>query len=99
MIHSGPAVDPEADVCQKLPELVNGHIVYSPDTNAPFSLEGTNATHICDPGFVLNGTVIRTCQNDRNFDKAPPRCQGESVTINTVSHDTLIHSFGLWDTK
>ena len=58
---------------------MNGYIVYSPDANAPFSLKGTNATHICDPGFVLNGTVIRTCQNDSSFDNAPPLCQRKSV--------------------
>ena len=72
-------VDPEADVCHKLPDLLNGYIVYSPDMNTPFSLEGTNATHYCNPGFVLNGTVIRSCQNDSSFDGASPSCQRESV--------------------
>ena len=62
-------------VCQALPPLVNGRIVYSPDTTAPY-LEGTRARHVCNSGFILNGTATRTCQNDNSFDGTPPTCEG-----------------------
>ena len=62
-------------VCQALAPLVNGSIEYSPDTTAPY-LEGTRATHTCNPGSVLDGIVIRICQNDSFFDGTPPTCRG-----------------------
>ena len=55
---------------------MNGGIEYSPDTTAPY-LEGTRATHICDPGFILNGTVSRTCQGDGFFGGSQPSCEGK----------------------
>ena len=61
-------------VCQELELLVNGGIEYSPDTTAPY-LEGTNAEHICFPGFFLIGNVIRVCQSDSTFSGVPPTCQ------------------------
>ncbi len=61
-------------VCQELKLLVNGRIEYSPDITAPY-LEGTNAEHICFPGFVLIGNVIRVCQSDSTFSGTPPTCQ------------------------
>ncbi len=41
---------------------------------APY-LEGTNAEHICVPGFILIGNVIRVCQSDSTFSGVPPMCQ------------------------
>ena len=61
-------------VCQELELLVNGRIEYSPDTTAPY-LEGTNAEHICFPGFFLIGNVIRVCQSDSTFSETSPTCQ------------------------
>ena len=65
-----------AVVCQDLGVLENGSIEYFPNTTAPY-LEGTKATHICNPGFVLEGIVIRTCRNDSMFDGTPPTCVRE----------------------
>ena len=65
-----------AVVCQDLGVLVNGRIEYLPDTTDPY-LEGTEATHICNPGFVLEGNEIRTCQNNSMFDGTPPTCVRE----------------------
>ncbi len=65
-----------AVVCQELPPLTNGRIEYSPDTTAPYQ-EGTNAEHICNPGFALIGNVTRVCQNDTLvFSGMPPMCEG-----------------------
>ncbi len=61
-------------VCQELELLVNGNIQYSPYVMAPY-LEGTNAEHICVPGFILIGNVIRVCQSDSTFSGVPPTCQ------------------------
>ena len=65
-----------AVICQELGVLVNGHMEYSPDTTAPY-VEGTRATHICDPGFFLEGNKFRTCRNDGFFDGTPPTCVRE----------------------
>ena len=55
---------------------MNGRIEYFPDTTAPY-LEGTNATHICNPGYGLVGNMIRTCRNDTMFDGTEPTCERE----------------------
>ena len=65
-------------VCEDLPLLVNGRIEYLPDTTPPNRDEGTEATHICNPGFILVGNVIRTCQNDSFFDGMMPTCEREN---------------------
>ncbi len=59
--------------CDALPPLINGTIMYSPDMTAPY-LEGTNASHICNPGFALIGNMTRVCQNDTTFSGEPPMC-------------------------
>ncbi len=68
-------------VCQELELLVNGSIQYSPDVTAPY-LEGTNAEHICVPGFILIGNVIRVCQSDSTFSGVPPTCQRKLSIVN-----------------
>ncbi len=67
-------------VCQELELLVNGNIQYSPNVMAPY-LEGTNAEHICVPGFILIGNVIRVCQSDSTFSGVPPTCQRKLYLI------------------
>ena len=52
-----------AITCYTLGVLGDGMITYSPDTVAPFNFD-TNATHICDTGFFLNGQSSRTCTGD-----------------------------------
>ena len=43
--------------------LENGAVTYATDTMANF-VQGTIATHSCDNGFVLNGSVTRTCMDN-----------------------------------
>ena len=50
-------------MCANLPDLANGTVVYSPDTNFPFEFM-TVATYVCDSGFGLIGTETRTCDHD-----------------------------------
>ena len=64
---------------------MNGRIEYFPNiTGSELHREGTRATHMCHTGFVLNGTVNRTCQNDSFFDGAEPTCDSKSVVIIDV---------------
>ena len=46
-------------VCEKLPSLENGQVVYIPGGHS--LTRGTLAVHDCDEGFVLNGDPIRIC--------------------------------------
>ena len=85
-------------VCQGLPPLQNGVIKYCNGTIAPY-IEGTRATHTCDTGFVLNGTINRTCQNDGFFDGAPPTCESESVLHLSLTALNTLYSSGLWIAK
>ncbi len=71
-------LSPHIVVCPQLELLVNGSIEYSPDVTAPY-LEGTNAEHICVPGLVVIGNVIRVCQSDSTFSGVPPTCQRTSL--------------------
>ncbi len=70
-----------AVVCQELELLTNGRIEYSPNITAPY-LAGTNAEHICNPGFFLIGNMIRVCQNDTTFSGVPPMCIRKLLLIN-----------------
>ena len=67
--------------CEMLPEIANGVITYSPDTDAPFSV-GTVATYTCNDGYeLINGSMTRTCINTTSdggeFDGMEPRCRRE----------------------
>ena len=62
-------------VCQDLPPLENGEIVYSSE-ESPRAV-GTVATHRCNPGFVLVGDVNRTCEESTEFNSSPPTCERE----------------------
>ena len=60
-------------MCGDLPALENGEILYSSDLS-PRAV-GTVATHICNPGFLLEGVVNRTCAESTEFTDSPPICQ------------------------
>ena len=42
---------------------------------------GTNykctAVYTCDTGYVLNGNITRTCQEDTNWSGSEPTCDGK----------------------
>ena len=40
---------------------MNGQLSYAPDTIAPYDF-GTVATHVCDTGFGIVGSMTRTCE-------------------------------------
>lgn len=65
---SGAAPRCEAIECNKPNPVTHG------------SVKGNNYTYLsmvyyeCDPGYVLNGTERRTCQEDKNWDGSEPVC-------------------------
>ena len=71
-----------AVVCDELPAINNGIILYQPDMSAQFDL-GTVATYSCNEGYQLitnPGDEIRTCVDggDGNggvFNGAKPICE------------------------
>ncbi|XP_064386504.1 sushi, von Willebrand factor type A, EGF and pentraxin domain-containing protein 1-like [Halichondria panicea] len=62
-------------ICDDLPALANGIIVYNP-TSTP-RLQGTTATHFCTvAGYQLSSsTTTRTCQSNRTWSGSPIACE------------------------
>ena len=68
------SLSPPAILCPILPDIENGFITYSPDTEADFD-KGTVATYTCNEGFNLQGRDReRTCQIDGTFSGTAPIC-------------------------
>ena len=68
------SLSPPAILCPILPDIENGFITYSPDTEADFD-QGTVATYTCNEGFNLQGgDRERTCQIDGTFSGTAPIC-------------------------
>ncbi len=74
-------------MCGDLPTLENGEILYSSDLS-PRAV-GTVATHTCNPGFLLEGVVNRTCAESTEFTDSPPICQRELKSIIDTVDFTL----------
>ena len=55
-----PAV---VEPCPELESVSNGRIIYEPD-NAPNLFFGTTATYVCNLGFGLTGSMVRSCVAD-----------------------------------
>ena len=47
--------------------LENGIVMYAADMTADYQL-GTVATHSCNDGYVLMGSLTRTCMDDDGLD-------------------------------
>ena len=60
--------------CPPLGPLLNGNITYSMELNPNYD-PGTDATHVCNLGFVLIGSIIRVCQETTQWSEVPPTCQ------------------------
>ena len=41
--------------------------------------ENDVCTHVCDSGYTLVGTAVRTCQASTSFDGTSPSCQGPQL--------------------
>lgn len=70
-----------AITCRDLPHLLNGIIIFSTSTPAPYAF-GTTATYTCDDGFGLSRVMdILTCGGDGSsangmWSNVVPTCQG-----------------------
>ncbi len=71
------------DMCRVLALLLNGTITYFPEPADPFTEVGTVATHSCDEGFGLEGTVTRTCQSGTAYDGSAPTCERENTVYSS----------------
>ena len=58
--------------CPGLPNIPNGAVDTSGGTNYKCT-----AVYTCDTGYVLNGNITRTCQEDANWSGSEPTCEGE----------------------
>ena len=55
--------------CGPLPDIPNGQVDISPDTNI-----GSSAVYACDFGYVLVGDEKRYCQDDGTWSGQEPIC-------------------------
>lgn len=85
--------------CGNLPDIPNGDVNITPDTQL-----GSAAIYTCDTGFELNGNKLRRCQADGTWSGSEPTCDpvdcgplpapvGGSVQFNP---DTLLGSFAVF---
>ena len=57
--------------CGPLSNIPNGAVDTSGGTNYKCT-----AVYTCDTGYVLNGNIKRTCQEDANWSGSEPTCDG-----------------------
>ena len=65
--------------CGQLPELVNGYLSLSSGVN-----EGSVATYTCDEGFILTGSITRTCTTNGGWTLIAPVCLRAGRENNTL---------------
>ena len=69
--------------CGNLPMITNGEVDTSGGTNYKCT-----AVYTCDTGYVLNGNITRTCQEDANWSGNEPTCDSmwiaEMITLQTI---------------
>ena len=81
-------------MCSALNLITNGVITYRPDTSSPFDF-GTTATHVCNEGFFLEGTAMRTCEGDGSlttsgqWNSTAPACSGDYSYLAQSGGDTF----------
>ena len=63
--------------CGSLNAPTNGHV----NTTGGTSFEDV-AMYSCDEGYMLNGTVVRTCQADGQWNGSEPTCESEISEFN-----------------
>ena len=71
-----------AYLCNSLPLPANGMILYDPDTTSPYVF-GTTASYICNEGYYLSQTSVRTCTGSGSasfWDGEEPQCIGKCIT-------------------
>ena len=53
---------------------MNGVVIF---TETVFASE---AMYVCNEGFQLNGSSVRTCQADEQWSESEPTCEGEATS-------------------
>ena len=67
--------------CPHIPDPLNGDIVFTIDTTAPFDI-GTQALYRCNEGFALVGgdavsDCVQNANGDATWNRLAPFCQRE----------------------
>ena len=62
--------------CGSLTDIPNGAVDTSGGTNYKCT-----AVYTCDTGYVLNGNITRTCQEDAMWSGSEPTCDGTYVDL------------------
>ncbi len=59
--------------------ITNGTV----DTSSGTTFMNT-ANYTCDPGYMLVGNMMRTCQSDGAWSPAAPTCRGEFISFHII---------------
>ena len=49
-------------------------------------MPGDSITYFCDPGYVLDGEKVSTCNPDGTWDNDVPSCEGKIYMCQWISH-------------
>ena len=68
-------------VCLNLAIPCNISEIVDP-ANGSVSIIGLNAIYTCNTGYTLNGSMIKTCGNDKKWSLETPICESEPLYIS-----------------
>ena len=60
-----------------------------PPANGRLLFDGLTVTYTCNTGYTLNGSITRTCGENRTWSSTTPTCDGKIIFI----HSSLICQF------
>ncbi len=69
---------PEGTECPELADPENGMVKQTGGRGV-----GSQVWYMCDTGYVLVGSEVRTCQDDLQWDPEEPVCKRELIKICT----------------
>ncbi|XP_064387505.1 uncharacterized protein LOC135335846 isoform X3 [Halichondria panicea] len=89
-------------VCDMLPMITNGVIVYNIDMTAPYDV-GTVATYSCDPGYelVINpGSEMRSCEDAGDgsggrFSGQAPTCEPVCDMLPMITNGVIVYNIDM----
>ena len=64
--------------CSSVPDLNNGMVVYNSQGQDRTLVDAT-VTYTCDTGYMLSGSMMRTCQANGTWTDSDPTCNSECL--------------------
>ncbi len=59
--------------------------VIAPPANGRVLIDGLTVTYTCNPGYTLNGSVTRTCEDDGTWSLTAPTCESKhTIPIHNI---------------